>query len=133
MLFLGLGMAVGSDGAGWLQFGDYAFAHGRGVALALILFDGGLSSGVARCGLCPGRSRSLWSRRRCAPDLGRHRGAPVHFDLRDGLLLGAVLASTDGAAIFALLRGTSLRRRLARRSRASGASTTPSPCCSCSG
>ena len=36
------------------------------------------------------------------------------FDLREGLLVGAVLASTDGAAIFALLRNSTLRRRLAR-------------------
>ena len=36
------------------------------------------------------------------------------FDLEEGLLVGAVLASTDGAAIFALLRNSTLRRRLAR-------------------
>ena len=36
------------------------------------------------------------------------------FDLKEGLLVGAVLASTDGAAIFALLRNSTLRRRLAR-------------------
>ncbi len=36
------------------------------------------------------------------------------FSTLEGLLLGAILASTDGAAIFALLRGSTLRRRLAR-------------------
>ena len=38
------------------------------------------------------------------------------FDLKlvEGLLLGSILASTDGAAVFAVLRGSTLRRRLAR-------------------
>src|SRR3954466_2655766 len=45
LLFLGVGMAVGSDGAGWIQFADYSLARRVGtIALALILFDGGLSS-----------------------------------------------------------------------------------------
>src|SRR3954469_14317605 len=45
VLFLGLGMAVGTDGAGWISFDDYSLARRIGtIALALILFDGGLSS-----------------------------------------------------------------------------------------
>ncbi|HEX8052035.1 MAG TPA: cation:proton antiporter, partial [Thermoleophilaceae bacterium] len=48
LLFLGLGMAVGSDGAGWIEFNDYELARGIGViALSLILFEGGLSAGFA--------------------------------------------------------------------------------------
>src|SRR4051794_41434819 len=47
VLFLGLGMAIGSDGTGWLEFGDYERARTIGiVALALILFEGGLVAGV---------------------------------------------------------------------------------------
>src|SRR3954463_4806120 len=46
VLFLGLGMAIGSDGTGWLEFGDYERARTIGiVALALILFEGGLVAG----------------------------------------------------------------------------------------
>ena len=46
LLFLGLGMAVGSDGLGWIDFSDYELARTIGViALALILFEGGLSAG----------------------------------------------------------------------------------------
>src|SRR5919108_430752 len=46
VLFLGLGMAIGSDGAGWIDFDDYELARMIGViALALILFEGGLSAG----------------------------------------------------------------------------------------
>src|SRR3954453_12924862 len=44
VLFLGLGMLVGSDGLGWVEFDDYELARTIGViALALILFDGGLA------------------------------------------------------------------------------------------
>ena len=46
MLFLGIGLVIGSDVTGWVSFGDYELAQDIGiVALALILFDGGLRSG----------------------------------------------------------------------------------------
>ena len=50
LLFLGLGMLVGSDGTGWIDFGgttaDYELARTIGVvALGLILFEGGLTAG----------------------------------------------------------------------------------------
>ena len=46
ILFLGLGMLVGSDGLGWVEFDDYGLARNIGIiALALILFEGGLSAG----------------------------------------------------------------------------------------
>src|SRR5215212_4537732 len=45
VLFLGLGMAIGSDGTGWIEFDDYELARTIGiVALALILFEGGLTA-----------------------------------------------------------------------------------------
>src|SRR2546423_14370811 len=46
VLFLGLGMAIGSDGTGWIEFDDYRLARTVGVvALVLILFEGGLVAG----------------------------------------------------------------------------------------
>ena len=46
VLVLLLGMAIGSDGTGWIDFGDFEVARQVGVvALAFILFEGGLSSG----------------------------------------------------------------------------------------
>ena len=46
VLFLGLGMLVGSDGLGWIDFDDFELAESVGVvALALILFEGGLTAG----------------------------------------------------------------------------------------
>src|SRR4051795_6977578 len=48
VLFLGIGMAVGSEGLGWIDFEDYDLARSIGiVALALILFEGGLAAGFA--------------------------------------------------------------------------------------
>src|SRR4051794_5122413 len=47
LLFLGLGMAIGSDGTGWIHFDDYELARTVGiVALSLILFEGGLTAGL---------------------------------------------------------------------------------------
>ena len=47
LLFLFLGMAIGSDGLGFIDFSDYRLARRIGIiALALILFEGGLTSGL---------------------------------------------------------------------------------------
>ena len=45
--FLGVGMAIGSDGFGWIDFNDYQLERSIGIiALALILFEGGLASSI---------------------------------------------------------------------------------------
>jgi cell volume regulation protein A len=117
VLFLGLGMAVGSEGTGWIDFENYRLARTIGViALALILFEGGLTSGlleirpVLRSALALATVGTLLT----AAIAGL--AAALLFDLTttEGLLLGSIVAATDGAAIFALLRGSTLRRRLAR-------------------
>src|SRR3990170_3472789 len=47
VLFLGVGMLVGSDGLGLIDFTDYELARTIGIiALALILFEGGLAAGI---------------------------------------------------------------------------------------
>ena len=116
LLFLGLGMAVGSDGTGWVEFDDYALARRIGVvALALILFEGGLVTGYReiRTVLAPSLSLALLGTLLTAVIAGL--AAAWLFDLStlEGLLLGSIVASTDGAATFALLRGSTLRRRMA--------------------
>ena len=48
VLVLALGMAIGSDGTNWIPFDDFELARKIGViALAFILFEGGLSAGFA--------------------------------------------------------------------------------------
>jgi potassium/hydrogen antiporter len=110
-------MAIGSDGTGWIDFNDYELARTIGVvALALILFEGGLTSGLIEIRPVLGTSVALAivATPLTAAIAGGTAVLLFDFDLVEGLLVGAVLASTDGAAIFALLRNSTLRRKLAR-------------------
>jgi len=116
LLFLGIGMAIGSDGLGWIAFDDYHLARTIGVvALALILFEGGLTSGLFEIRAVLPSAISLAVIGTVVTAAVTGLAAVWLFDLTtlEGLLLGAVLASTDGAAIFALLRGSTLERKLA--------------------
>ncbi len=117
VLFLGVGMAIGSDGAGWIDFEDYELARRIGViALALILFEGGLAVRWAELRVVARPAILLASVGTLITAAITGVGAYWLFDfsLLEALLLGAILSATDGAAIFALLRGSSLRRRVAR-------------------
>ena len=117
VLFLGVGMAVGSDGLGWVDFSNYTLARDIGiVALALILFEGGLNAGFdeIRPVLKPVISLAFFGTLLTAAICGLAATWLFGFTLLEGLLLGAIVSSTDGAAIFAMLRGSSLKRPLAR-------------------
>ncbi len=113
VLFLATGMVVGS----WIDFDDYATAEAVGVlALALILFEGGLTAGwqEIRPVLVPSLSLAVFGTAITALVAGLAASWLFDFSTLEGLLLGSIIASTDGAAVFALLRGSSLRKRLAR-------------------
>jgi cell volume regulation protein A len=117
VLVLGLGMAVGSEGAGWISFDDYELARTVGViALALILFEGGLAAGLVEIRPVLGPSIALALFGTLGTAIVAGFAAQWRFDLStvEGLLVGSIVASTDGAAIFAVLRGSTLRRRVAR-------------------
>jgi len=117
LLFLGLGMLLGSDGLGWINLSDYELARRIGIiALAAILFEGGLTAGYAeiRPVLRAGVSLAVVGTLVTAGVTGAAAVWLFDLDTLEGLLLGATLSVTDGAAIFALLRGSTLRRRLAR-------------------
>ncbi|MBU0725978.1 MAG: potassium/proton antiporter [Alphaproteobacteria bacterium] len=116
LVFLGLGMVAGEDGLG-VQFDNFESAYLIGsLALAIILFDGGLRT--------PLRSiRVAWGPASVLASLGVLLTAAITggaaiflLDLSPlaGLLTGAIVASTDAAAVFLLLhqRGMELRRRL---------------------
>ena len=117
LLFLALGMAVGSDGTGWIEFDDYELARGIGViALSLILFEGGLSAGFQeiRPVLRPAIGLALLGTLATAVITGFTAAWLFDLTLLEGLLLGSIVSATDGAAIFGLLRNSTLERRLAR-------------------
>jgi potassium/hydrogen antiporter len=117
VLFLAVGMLVGSDGLGWISFGNYRLERTIGViSLALILFEGGLTSGLLHLRSVLGGAAVLATVGTAvtAAIVGLAAAALFSFSTTQGLLLGAILSSTDGAAIFALLRGSTLSRKLAR-------------------
>jgi cell volume regulation protein A len=117
VLVLLLGMLIGSDGFGWIEFGDFELARQVGVvALAFILFEGGLSSGFEEIRPVLGTSIALATLGTLGTAALTAIPAALLFDLDpvEALLLGSTVAATDAAAIFAVLRGSTLRRKLAR-------------------
>jgi potassium/hydrogen antiporter len=117
VLVLGLGMAIGSDGAGWIDFNDYRLARTVGiVSLALILFEGGMAAGISEIRPVLGPSVALAVLGTLLTAIISGFAAAWLFDIGtvEGLLIGSIVAATDGAAVFAILRGSTLRRRLAR-------------------
>lgn len=116
VLFLGLGMLVGSDVLGWIYFDNARLAHQVGtVALVLILYEGGLASrwGELRPVMAPGLALATLGVAISAAVVGAAAAWLPGLDWRHGLLIGAIVGSTDAAAVFAILRRTPLPRKLA--------------------
>jgi cell volume regulation protein A len=117
VLFAGLGMLVGSDGLGFVAFDDYELARLIGtIALVLILFEGGLAAGWSelRPVLRQALLLALIGTVVTAAIVGLGASSLFDFSFLEGLLLGAILAATDGAAVFALMRGVRLPVRVRR-------------------
>jgi cell volume regulation protein A len=115
--FLGLGMLLGSDGLGGIEFDDAELARKVGVvALAAILFEGGLATSWRRLREVAVAATLLSTIGVAVTALLTGLAAYALFDLSwlEAVLLGAVVSSTDAAAVFATLRFTNVRRRLAR-------------------
>jgi potassium/hydrogen antiporter len=118
LLFLGVGMLAGSDGIVGIEFDDFELARSFGiVALAFILFSGGLSTRFSsiRPVLREGIALATVGVVLTAGLLGWAASAILGLPLEEGLLLGAIIASTDAAAVFSILRsrGVRVRERLA--------------------
>ncbi|MEZ5970864.1 MAG: potassium/proton antiporter [Hyphomonadaceae bacterium] len=108
--FLALGMLAGSDGLGGIVFDDYVLAQTIGVlCLIFILFSGGLDTdwravrGVAAPALVLATLGVLMS----AGIIAAIAMLVLDFSWLQGFLLGAVVASTDAAAVFAIVRAQS--------------------------
>jgi potassium/hydrogen antiporter len=112
ILFLGVGMLAGSEGLGGIAFEDYRLAHGIGtVALAFILFDGGLSTSMASVRMAWRPALSLATVGVVVTSLATGAAAAwlLELPLLEGMLLGSIVGSTDAAAVFAVLRGRGLQ------------------------
>lgn len=114
VLFLLVGMLAGENGIGGIVFDDAVAAHALGsLALAFILYDGGLQSSLTAI-------RAVWKPAGILATLGvvvtaviTGIGASWILDLPllEGILLGSIVGSTDAAAVFAQLRNAGLHIR----------------------
>lgn len=111
LLFLGIGMLAGSEGPGKIAFEDYPLAFAVGsVCLALIIFDGGLRTSWRSVRPILGLGISLSFVGTIVTGVATGVFAYFALDLswREGLLLGAIVSSTDAAAVFGILRSHDL-------------------------
>jgi potassium/hydrogen antiporter len=126
--FLGLGMVLGSDGLGGIEFDDAKLAREVGtVGLGLILYEGGLQTSWRRLREVAVPAALLSTVGVFVTALVTSVAAHALFDLSwlEAVLLGAVVSSTDAAAVFATLRFTQIRRRLARTLEAESGGNDP--------
>ncbi|HEY4348813.1 MAG TPA: potassium/proton antiporter [Gaiellaceae bacterium] len=126
--FLGLGMLLGSDGPGGIEFDDASLTRQAGtVGLGLILYEGGLQTSWRRLREVVVPAALLSTVGVVVSTLVTGAAAHELFDLSwlESVLLGAVVASTDAAAVFSTLRFTHIRRRLARTLEAESGGNDP--------
>ena len=117
VLFLAVGMAAGEDGIGGIQFDNFRLAHAIGtLALGIILFDGGLQTrrSSLRAAWKPAALLATAGVLVTAAITGIAASLLAGIPILTGLLMGSIVASTDAAAVFAVLRsqGVRLRERL---------------------
>lgn len=117
VLFLGIGMLAGSEGPGGIHFDDPGLAQAIGIiALVFILFAGGLDTkwSQARPVFLQATSLATVGVLLTALAVGVFTSLVLNFSLMNGLLLGAIISSTDAAAVFSVIRSrnVSLRGRL---------------------
>jgi cell volume regulation protein A len=109
LVFLGLGMLAGEDGPGGIVFNDFGLTYLLGsMALVVILFEGGLktSAGMIRVAVWPALALATIGTGITAAIIGAAAIAMVSVDWRAGLLLGAIMAPTDAAAVASVLRAS---------------------------
>ncbi|WP_454746862.1 potassium/proton antiporter [Ciceribacter selenitireducens] len=116
LLFLLIGLATGVDGLG-IEFSDNAFAYALGsIALAVILFDSGYGTSLQsfKLSAAPALTLATGGVLLTAGLFGLVAHLLLDFSFLEGLLLGSIVASTDAAAVFFLLRigGINIRDRV---------------------
>lgn len=130
VLFLLVGMLAGSEGIGRIEFEDYKLAHAIGtVALAVILFDGGLGTSLSsiRVSWKPSVLLATVGVAVTAGITGIAASYILGISLLEGLLLGSIVGSTDASAVFSILRwgGVGLPKKIAAILEVESASNDP--------
>lgn len=117
-VFLGVGMLAGSEGLGGVFFDNAWVAQFVGViALAIIIFSGGFHTEwkEVRPRLVPGALLSTLGVVLTAGMVGIFSSWLLRLPLATGLLLGAIVSSTDAAAVFSVLRSQNMPLRIDMR------------------
>ncbi|GLK55300.1 cell volume regulation protein A [Methylopila capsulata] len=117
LVFLIIGMLTGADGPGGVAFDNYRLTYLIGsLALAIILFDGGLRTRISHLAgsLAPAIGLATVGVVITAGLIGAFASYVLNLRLSEGFLIGATIASTDAAAVFFLIRasGLQLQRRV---------------------
>jgi len=114
LVFLGIGMLLGEDGVVGLRFDSYIVAYLIGsAALAVILFDGGMRTRLStiRSVAAPALALSTLGVLATAFLTGLFAHYVIGFGWIISFLLGSIVASTDAAAVFFLLKAGGLKLR----------------------
>ncbi len=107
--FIAFGMIAGSEGPGGIVFSDYALAQNVGiVCLVIILFSGGLDTQwrIVRSSAFPALVLATVGVLTSALVVTATAMLLLDFTMLQGFLLGSIIASTDAAAVFAILRSS---------------------------
>jgi len=115
IFFIALGMIVGGDLLDLISFEDPAFAQLLGMmALVVILFDGGIKTNwqTIRPIALPAASLATLGVLITSMILGVAAKLIFDFTWPEAFLMGAIVGSTDAAAVFAMLQGRNISKRL---------------------